>query len=75
MKKKLLLLTFFLTLSNSIFSNSSVYILYDFSSSYHNPDDQTLVIRNEDVLSKLNSFIQNLYPTLPSPINIIVIFK
>ncbi len=73
MKKKLLLLTFFLTLSNSIFSNSSVYILYDFSSSYHNPDDQTLVIRNEDVLSKLNSFIQNLYPTLPSPINIIVI--
>ena len=73
MKFRLLLLTFFLTLSNQVFSNSSVYILYDFSGSYHNPDDQALVIKNEDVLSKLNIFIQNLYPTLPSPTNFTVI--
>lgn len=73
MKLRLLLLTCFLTLSNQILSNSSVYILYDFSSSYHNPDDQTLVIKNEDVLSKLSTFINNLHPTLPSPTNVTVI--
>ena len=63
----------FFTVSSQIFPNSSVYILYDFSGSYHNPDDQALVIKNEDVLSKLNTFIQNLYPTLPSPTNFTVI--
>jgi len=73
MKLRLLLLTCFLTLSNQILSNSSVYILYDFSSSYHNPDDQALVIKNEDVLSKLSTFIKNLNPTLPSPTNVTVI--
>ena len=73
MKFKILLLTFFFTVSSQIFPNSSVYILYDFSGSYHNPDDQALVIKNEDVLSKLNTFIQNLYPTLPSPTNFTVI--
>ena len=60
MKLRILLLTIFLTISNQLFANSSVYILYDFSGSYHNPDDQAKVIKNEDVLSKLNIFIQNL---------------
>ena len=73
MKLRILLLTIFLTISNQLFANSSVYILYDFSGSYHNPDDQALVFKNEDVLSKLNIFIQNLYPTLPSPTNFTVI--
>ena len=73
MKLKLLFLTYFLILSNQIFSNSSIYILYDFSSSYHNPNDQALVIKNEDILSKLNTFIFNLYSTLPSPTNVTVI--
>ena len=52
MKLRLLLLTCFLTLSNQLLANSSVYILYDFSSSYHNPEDQALVYKNEEVLSK-----------------------
>ncbi len=73
MKLRLLFLIFSLSLSNQIFSNSSVYILYDFSSSYHNPKDQALVIKNEDILSKLNSFIKNLYPTLPAPTKVTVI--
>jgi len=73
MKQRLLILAFLLTLSNQLFSNSSVYILYDFSGSYHNPDDQASVIKNEDVLSKLNTFIKNLYPTLPQPTNLTVI--
>ena len=73
MKLRILLLACLLTLSNQLFSNSSIYILYDFSSSYHNPDDQALVIKNEDVLIKLNTFIQKLYPTLPAPINVTVI--
>jgi len=73
MKLRLLLLTCFLTLSNQLLANSSVYILYDFSSSYHNPEDQALVYKNEEVLSKLSTFIKKLNPTLPSPTNVTVI--
>ena len=73
MKLKLLIFTFLLTLSSQAFSNSSIYILFDFSGSYHDPNDQALVIKNEEVLSKLDTFIRNLYPTLPQPTTLTVI--
>lgn len=73
MKLRILMMTLTLSISSQVFSESSIYVLYDFSGSYHNPTDQVTVIKREKVLSKLDTFIRNLYPILPQPTNLTVI--